>query len=1231
MIKRFFVMFRPFPGVPRWLPLLLSLLSASGVAWGQAYNWKSAVVNGGGFVSGIVPHPSAPGLMYCRTDIGGAYRWNATNNSWVQLLDFLGYPNNEWSLTGVESIGLDPRDTNRLYLTCGWLGAGNPNEIMISTNQGASFTRVNSPFIVEANSDGRGNGERLAVDPNLGGILFYGTRLDGLWKSVNYGANWSKAAGFTVTNTANGVGLVFVEFIQSSGTPGSATPVIWVGVSQGGTNLYRSTDGGSTWTGVTNGAPSNYVPHRAAQDGLGNLYVTFCDAPGPNGISAGVVRKFNLTTLASMDVTPPTGQGGFAGVSVDRQNPDIVAVSTMDRWWPHEEIYRSTNGGSTWTALYANATVDVSSAPWVTWHNTASVVQSWTADVKIDPFNSNHLFHVSGGGVYSSFDFAAAQPGFQFRSDGIQENAYLGGESVICSPPSGAPQLFAVFGDMGGFAFYNLDAPQPDTNFFNPVDSSNGSIDFAELNPNLLVRTYWNNTDRNGLFSTNAGSTWTSFPTHPAAVDTNGLGVIAISANGGRLVWVVAGQAPFYSTDNGATWNPCGGNATPTYSWEQPDLASDRVNPNKFYLYLPSTGVVYVSTDGGANFSAGATIASWGDGIHTTYGQEGHVWMASGGGLWRSTNSGAGFFQVPGVQAAHTVGFGRPNGGVGYPVLYLHGEVSNTWGIFRSENQGTNWTRINDDAHQFGNIAQVTGDPKIHGRCYLAAGGRGVLYGDLPNQPPFTPASLAATASNAAVALTWPPATGAGSYLIGRSLVSGGPYTNLATGVTATNYLDTGLVNGTAYYYVVAATNIYGVSSNSAEVSATPMAKLTGTIIGSPGSWGNSGNTVTNVFDGNTNTYYDAVDASGDWAGLDLGSGAAARVMQIKYCPRPGFAGRMTGGQFQGANVADFSSGVVTLFTVGSTPPEGVMTGQAVTNAASFRYLRYLGPAGGYGNVAEVEFGGNGMLLPAITLSSSKNPSGFKDNVTLGASVLTNGVVAASASGTVTFSTNGVAYATNNVSNGTASMALNTLPRGTNFITAIYSGDAHDLPGTNRLSQVVTNHPPVAGNATYVRNAGTQQLCIVIGTLLTNVTDVDGDIITLVGTGMSTNGVVVTMAGTNYLVYNNTNNVADQFSYTVTDGFGGTNTGVVNLLVNGTVAGQMTGQFTSFTNHTARLTFYGIPDYRYVTERSTNLTVWADIVTNVAATNGVIQSLDNFSDLGSNVPASAYYRLKYQP
>src|SRR3954462_3295835 len=90
------------------------------------------------------------------------------------------------------------------------------------------------------------------------------------------------------------------------------------------------------------------------------------------------------------------------------------------------------------------------------------------------------------------------------------------------------------------------------------------------------------------------------------------------------------------------------------------------------------------------------------------------------------------------------------------------------------------------------------------------------------NQPPFTPTSLVAPASNGAVSLSWIGSVGADSYLIKRSTTSGGGYVTIASGVTATSYLDSGLTNGTTYYYVVAATNANGVSSNSIEVSATP-------------------------------------------------------------------------------------------------------------------------------------------------------------------------------------------------------------------------------------------------------------------------------------------------------------------------------------------------------------------------------------------------------------------------
>jgi hypothetical protein len=89
---------------------------------------------------------------------------------------------------------------------------------------------------------------------------------------------------------------------------------------------------------------------------------------------------------------------------------------------------------------------------------------------------------------------------------------------------------------------------------------------------------------------------------------------------------------------------------------------------------------------------------------------------------------------------------------------------------------------------------------------------------------PSAPAGLAATVGNASVTVTWNASGGATNYIVKRGIVSGGPYATVATvGSSPTNFTDSGLANGTTYYYVVAGSNSAGASPNSAELSATPL------------------------------------------------------------------------------------------------------------------------------------------------------------------------------------------------------------------------------------------------------------------------------------------------------------------------------------------------------------------------------------------------------------------------
>jgi hypothetical protein len=88
--------------------------------------------------------------------------------------------------------------------------------------------------------------------------------------------------------------------------------------------------------------------------------------------------------------------------------------------------------------------------------------------------------------------------------------------------------------------------------------------------------------------------------------------------------------------------------------------------------------------------------------------------------------------------------------------------------------------------------------------------------------PPAPPVGLSATAWDAEAVLNWTASSGAGSYNVKRATTNGGPYATVAN-VTTTNYTDTGLANGTPYYYVVSALNTAGESANSAPAGATPI------------------------------------------------------------------------------------------------------------------------------------------------------------------------------------------------------------------------------------------------------------------------------------------------------------------------------------------------------------------------------------------------------------------------
>ncbi|MEO5712828.1 MAG: hypothetical protein ABIT37_05010 [Luteolibacter sp.] len=474
--------------------------------------WSTVPLGGGGYVTGLVSDPTGADI-YCRTDVGGAFRWSPTagdasgNGAWVSLSDSM-VPFGSASggaLMCVESIAVDPSTPDRLYMA-----VGNPNVsgtargIYGSDDRGATWYLVGSSntFTIQGNGTSRMNGERLAVDPNDPNILWYGSTTSGLRKFTKSGGAWTATqipAASVPFGTTN-IGISFVACDKNGGNT-----IIYAGVfdaTLGG--IYQSTDGGTTWAKVS-GATFLY-PRRGAISGNGTLYAT----AGTTG-AARLPRGGSLTLMSTL----PTGQNYFA-VAVDPndatgQKVFVASTSTTN-------ISRSIDGGATWTTQ----TTTFNEGPQTGTNHlrkepdgTSCLTGYWfgnTSSMLINPANSNELWLGDFFGVSRTRNAQnlGTNPGSWWYT--LQKNQE---ETVVLSlknAPTGA-KLLTGLSDVGGFRYLDTTV-RPSGAGGSSMGGSNGtSLDFSEGNADHWVRATVaaNQSSGTGAVSTNGGINWVTF------------------------------------------------------------------------------------------------------------------------------------------------------------------------------------------------------------------------------------------------------------------------------------------------------------------------------------------------------------------------------------------------------------------------------------------------------------------------------------------------------------------------------------------------------------------------------------------------------------------------------------------------------------------------------------------------------------------------------------------------
>ena len=707
------------------------------------YRFAGVRIGGGGFVSGLVFHPREKGLYYARTDVGGAYRWDDAARRWVPLTD--GIEAKDDNLLGIDSLAVDPSDPERVYLAAGTYTApqaGN-GAVLRSADRGRHFERADMPFKMGGNELGRGNGERLAVDPHDGRVLFLGSRGAGLWRSEDHGAHWSKVESFPAVATSpsasaenawrrQAIGIVFVVFEPASGKPGRPTPTLYAGVSTQETSLFRSDDGGRSWKPVA-GQPTGLRPNHMVRGGDGMYYLSYGDEPGPDTMHDGAVWKFEPSSGRWSEITPwprpkhgPSGYG-WGAVAVDPQDPKVLMTATFAHYTPKDELFRSTDGGAHWTPVFPHSEFDHSTATWTRDHT-----PHWLASIQIDPYDADHVLFVTGYGIWASRDMRVLDRGgtvhWAFQDEGLEETVALG----LISPPEGAHLLSAI-GDLDGYRHDDLDTAQ--LQFAAPPRYANGeSIDFAQAKPAWIVRSGFLRKPFGpairAAWSEDGGRQWTAFASEPP--EGEGAGSIAIAADGGAVIWAPRKAAHAYLThDFGKAWTKVDGLGANLR------VLADRVDPKRFYAYDRMSGALFASRDGGMHFTA--VTGELGEAsrgraqtrVQASPDQAGVLYVGSRDGEWlRGADDGRLLKRFANVTGVDAFGFGKPAPASRAPVLFLAGRLEGVQGIFRSLDDGASWQRIDDADHRYGRISHLVGDPRIFGRLYFATSGRGVFYGD---------------------------------------------------------------------------------------------------------------------------------------------------------------------------------------------------------------------------------------------------------------------------------------------------------------------------------------------------------------------------------------------------------------------------------------------------------------------------------------------------------------------
>ena len=302
--------------------------------------WDNVAIGGGGYITGLAIHPEDPDILYARTDVGGAYRWDPEKERLIPLLDWISYENH--NLYGVNGIALDATNVDVVYVSLGKYVTRRPSDVYKSTDRGETWTPMglNKPFA--GNNDPSRKGTTLVYEPRAE-ALFAGTPTQGLW--IHRDGDWMHATDIPLQSVrAIAIHPDNPNHIYVASSPS----VIW-NVTYGDPDvygIYRSTDGGARFSRMPIAYEENRQFSALSFSKSGDaLYVScFHNLYGSRG---GVFRIDTPDVATEWEEITPFDIGTYSAVTASPHDNNTL-ITALGGYNDLHHVYFSTDRGATW-------------------------------------------------------------------------------------------------------------------------------------------------------------------------------------------------------------------------------------------------------------------------------------------------------------------------------------------------------------------------------------------------------------------------------------------------------------------------------------------------------------------------------------------------------------------------------------------------------------------------------------------------------------------------------------------------------------------------------------------------------------------------------------------------------------------------------------------------------------------------------------------------------------------